>query len=80
MQGQRSQWQQFFASLEEFIALEKPWTLVLSDPLANTFVAPCTEDLADDPRLRMEVSLDCCRLIFMVLLLPGTGACCLDLR
>ena len=56
LQGQREQWRQFFANLESFIALEEPWTLVLSDPLSNTFVAPCTEDLADDPRLSMQVS------------------------
>ena len=55
LQDQRQQWQQFFAALESFITLDTPWTLVLTDPLANTFVAPCTEDLADDPRLTMQV-------------------------
>ena len=55
LQAQRSQWRQFFASLDSCIALERLWTLVLADPLANTFIAPVGEKLEDDPRLTMEV-------------------------
>ena len=57
LQAQRSQWRQFFASLDACIALDRPWTLVLADPLANTFVAPVGEKLEDDPRLTMEARL-----------------------
>ena len=54
MQVQRSRWTQFFDSLEACQQLKGPWTLVITDPLANSFVAPCTEALEEDPRLRME--------------------------
>jgi hypothetical protein len=31
--------------------LEEPWTLILDDALANSFVAPVTEDIKDDHQM-----------------------------
>lgn len=50
---QRSQWESFLESLDACKRLEHPWTLELSDPLSNSFIAPCTDDVADDKRLTM---------------------------
>lgn len=44
----------FFKRLNCFANLEQPWTLVIRDPLANSFVAPLTADMADDVRLSVE--------------------------
>lgn len=50
----RSTWGAFFAKLEDCMKLNQAWTLKLQDPLANSFVAPCTEDPDSDPRLTVE--------------------------
>lgn len=50
----RSLYTNFFARLQAFANLEEPWTLVIRDPLANSFVAPLTADMADDSRLSVE--------------------------
>ncbi|GAQ90149.1 hypothetical protein KFL_006060030 [Klebsormidium nitens] len=50
-QVQRSAWQTFEARLRGLLALERPWTLILEDPLANSFIAPATDDPANDPQL-----------------------------
>lgn len=36
----RSTWKDFFREMDKAIAGEMPWTLVLKDPLANSFIAP----------------------------------------
>lgn len=51
----RSAWKRFFARLEGCAALEAPWTLVLQDPLANSFVSSVVDDPRDDPRMTIEV-------------------------
>ena len=51
LQVERSKWVAFLDSLESCRQLQHPWTLILTDPLANSFVAPCTEELKADPRL-----------------------------
>lgn len=51
---QRSKWTAFLDSLEACRQLDNPWTLILSDPLANSFVAPCSDDLEPDSRLKIE--------------------------
>ncbi|MCJ1461843.1 hypothetical protein MMC07_000442 [Pseudocyphellaria aurata] len=51
---QRSKWTAFLDSLEACRQLDTPWTLILSDPLANSFVAPCGDDLESDTRLTIE--------------------------
>ena len=50
----RSAWQRFFARLEGCAALETPWTLVLQDPLANSFVSSVVDDPRSDPRMSIE--------------------------
>ena len=52
--SQRNEWAAFFAQLTDYQALNEPWTLILQDPLANSFISPITEDLAADPRLTLE--------------------------
>lgn len=51
-QVRRSAWQQFEAKLRGLLALERPWTLILEDPLANSFIAPATDDPANDHKVR----------------------------
>ena len=50
---QRKTWQTFFAELDALAALERPWTLVLRDPLANSFVSSVVEDPRKDPRMQV---------------------------
>lgn len=50
----RSQWGAFIQKLEYCMALQHPWTLELSDPLANTFVSSITADPAEDIRLETQ--------------------------
>jgi C4-type Zn-finger protein len=50
----RAAWQAFFAKLEACAALEAPWTLVLQDPLANSFVSSVVDDPRADPRMVIE--------------------------
>lgn len=50
----RSQWGAFIQKLEDCMALQHPWTLELSDPLANTFVSSITADPAEDIRLETQ--------------------------
>lgn len=35
----------------QLLSLEEAWTLILDDALANSFVAPATDDLKDDNQL-----------------------------
>ena len=50
----RSQWSTFIQKLADCMTLQHPWTLELSDPLANTFVSSITADPAEDVRLNTE--------------------------
>lgn len=50
----RSKWQDFKARLNKLLSLEEPWTLILDDALANSFIAPVTEDIKDDHQLTFE--------------------------
>ena len=54
MQVDRSRWRAFLDALEALRELQQPWTLIMTDPLANSFVAPCTNDLDTDSRLSIE--------------------------
>lgn len=43
-------WRDFFERMDAAIEGRIPWTLVIRDPLANSFIAPRSEDaLADEP-------------------------------
>lgn len=50
----RSTWGAFFAKLDDCMQLKQAWTLKITDPLSNSFVAPCGEDPELDPRLSIE--------------------------
>lgn len=43
--------------LIQLLSLEKPWTLIIDDALANSFVAPATEDIKDDHQLTSKMSI-----------------------
>lgn len=44
----------FSEKLDSFSELRQPWTLVLKDPLANSYIAPLCEDSSMDDRLTVE--------------------------
>ncbi|XP_073273551.1 uncharacterized protein [Primulina huaijiensis] len=51
---EKVKWQEFRAKLEKLKSLEEPWTLIIDDALANSFVAPATDELKDDNQLILE--------------------------
>ncbi|KAK6931945.1 Zinc finger, ZPR1-type [Dillenia turbinata] len=50
----KSRWQNFRTRLEKLLNLEETWTLIIDDALANSFVAPITDDMKDDNQLSFE--------------------------
>ncbi|PON74170.1 Zinc finger, ZPR1-type [Trema orientale] len=50
----RSKWLDFKTRLNKILGLEEPWTLIIDDALANSFVAPVTDDIKDDHQLTFE--------------------------
>ncbi|XP_059625151.1 uncharacterized protein LOC132268317 [Cornus florida] len=50
----KTKWQDFRARLNKLLSLEAPWTLIIDDALANSFVAPVTDDIKDDYQLTFE--------------------------
>lgn len=53
-ENRRSKWLDFQARLKKLLSLDEAWTLILDDALANSFVAPATDDLKDDDQLTFE--------------------------
>ena len=50
----RGTWTDFFAQMDKAISLEMTWTLILKDPLANSFIAPSSEETElNDPLLEI---------------------------
>ncbi|XP_040869058.1 zinc finger protein ZPR1 isoform X3 [Glycine max] len=47
----KNKWIDFKARLNKLLSLEEAWTLILDDALANSFVAPATDDLKEDNQL-----------------------------
>lgn len=43
--------------LLQLLSLEEPWTLIIDDALANSFVAPVTDDIKNDSQLTCEFSV-----------------------
>jgi len=41
----------------QLLSLEEPWTLIIDDALANSFVAPVTDNIQDDSQLTREFPL-----------------------
>ncbi|KAK4781404.1 hypothetical protein SAY86_015506 [Trapa natans] len=50
----RVRWQNFRSALTKILSMEEPWTLILDDPLSNSFIAPATDDIKDDHQLTFE--------------------------
>ncbi|OIV93319.1 hypothetical protein TanjilG_23091 [Lupinus angustifolius] len=53
-EDRKNKWLDFSTRLTKLLSLEEPWTLILDDALANSFVAPATDDLAADKQLTFE--------------------------
>ncbi|KAH6800011.1 ZPR1 zinc-finger domain protein [Perilla frutescens var. hirtella] len=52
--SRKSKWKEFRAKLEQLKILVEPWTLILDDALANSFVAPISDEIKDDIQLSFE--------------------------
>nr|XP_043606472.1 zinc finger protein ZPR1 homolog [Erigeron canadensis] len=53
-EDRRSRWLDFRVRLTKLLSIEEPWTLILDDALANSFIAPATDDIKDDNQLTFE--------------------------
>uniref|UniRef100_A0A1J3DD72 Zinc finger protein ZPR1 n=1 Tax=Noccaea caerulescens TaxID=107243 RepID=A0A1J3DD72_NOCCA len=53
-ENKKNKWREFGARLTKLLSLELPWTLILDDELANSFIAPVTDDMKDDHQLKHE--------------------------
>lgn len=53
-ENKRNKWLDFKTRLTKLLSLEQPWTLILDDALANSFIAPVTDDMKDDHQLTFE--------------------------
>ncbi|XP_071707478.1 uncharacterized protein [Rutidosis leptorrhynchoides] len=53
-EGRKDKWQDFRARLIKLLSLEEPWTLIMDDALANSFIAPACDDIKDDHQLTIE--------------------------
>ncbi|KAL2244541.1 zinc finger protein ZPR1 [Sesamum indicum] len=52
--NKRSKWKEFRAKLDKLKCVEEPWSLIIDDALANSFVAPATDEIKDDTQLTFE--------------------------
>ncbi|XP_028552055.1 zinc finger protein ZPR1 isoform X2 [Dendrobium catenatum] len=50
----KKKWQEFNHKLKKLLDLEEPWTLILDDALASSFVAPVTDAIEEDKQLHVE--------------------------
>ncbi|TYG50015.1 hypothetical protein ES288_D10G141900v1 [Gossypium darwinii] len=50
----KNKWLDFKARLKKILSMTEPWTLILDDALANSFIAPATDDIKDDHQLIFE--------------------------
>ncbi|GMI93030.1 hypothetical protein like AT5G37340 [Hibiscus trionum] len=53
-ESKKNKWLDFKASLIKILSMAEPWTLILDDALANSFIAPATDDIKDDHQLIFE--------------------------
>ncbi|XP_076927077.1 uncharacterized protein LOC143590505 [Bidens hawaiensis] len=53
-EGRKNKWLDFRTRLTKLLSLEEPWTLIMDDALANSFVAPACDDIKDDHQLKIE--------------------------
>ncbi|CAA3019089.1 zinc finger ZPR1 [Olea europaea subsp. europaea] len=50
----RRKWKEFRTRLDKLKSLDEPWTLIIDDALANSFVSPVADDIKDDNQLTLE--------------------------
>ncbi|KAK8940782.1 hypothetical protein KSP39_PZI009907 [Platanthera zijinensis] len=50
----KRKWQDFRSKLKKLLDLEVPWTLILEDALASSFIAPVTDAIEEDKQLTVE--------------------------
>lgn len=53
-EGRKDKWQDFRARLTKLLSIEEPWTLIMDDALANSFIAPACDDIKNDHQLTVE--------------------------
>ncbi|KAF2616572.1 hypothetical protein F2Q68_00039698 [Brassica cretica] len=53
-ESKKNKWREFGSRLTKLLSLEEPWTLILDDELANSFISPVTDDIKDDHQLTYE--------------------------
>ncbi|KAA3480087.1 zinc finger protein ZPR1-like [Gossypium australe] len=53
-ESKKNKWLDFKARLNKILSMTDPWTLILDDALANSFIAPATDDIKDDHQLIFE--------------------------
>ncbi|WZZ90460.1 hypothetical protein YC2023_119039 [Brassica napus] len=53
-ESKKNKWKEFGSRLTKLLSLEQPWTLILDDELANSFISPVTDDIKDDHQLTYE--------------------------
>ncbi|XP_074273601.1 uncharacterized protein LOC141597146 [Silene latifolia] len=53
-EGRKGKWQDFSRRMNKLLEVEEPWTLIIDDALANSFVSPITDDIKDDTQLTSE--------------------------
>lgn len=63
VEEQKKTWKTFFAELDSCKALERPFTLILRDPLANSFISSVSEDPMKDPRMQVSPVADVLHLV-----------------
>lgn len=51
---EKTQWDTFFETLDSAIAGDKPFTIILTDPFAGSFVQPLVDPPAPDPSIKRE--------------------------
>lgn len=51
---EKTQWTEFFDGLDSAIKGEKPFTVILADPFASSFVQPLVDPPAPDPKIKRE--------------------------
>ncbi|KAH7133240.1 ZPR1 zinc-finger domain-containing protein [Dactylonectria estremocensis] len=51
---EKTQWDEFFSGLDAAIAGDKPFTIILTDPFASSFVQPLVDPPAPDPSIQRE--------------------------
>ncbi|XWS35363.1 hypothetical protein CRYUN_Cryun21dG0119500 [Craigia yunnanensis] len=53
-ESKKTKWLDFKARLNKILSMAEPWTLILDDALANSFIAPAIDDNKDDHQLIFE--------------------------